>query len=136
MINPDILRQALEALLVVVLSGLATGACLCVFQLTDFLAEYATVLGKLFRVNWKFNDREEFLNWLLKKAVDEESGVAEFFYRLLWCPYCLGTWFALFFCLLPGLTLGWFLTSWFASMWLGVLLRLFIAKVDTEKRDA
>ena len=131
-----ILREALQTILVVFLSGLATAACLCIFQLTDFLAEYVTVFGKLFKINIKFNDREEFLEWLAKCAVEKESTVADFFYRLLWCPYCLGTWFSFFFCAISGLSFGWFLMAWFASMWLGVLLRLFIAKIDTEKRDA
>ncbi len=133
---PEVLAEALQTLLVVVLSGLATAACLCIFQLTDFLAEYVTVLGKLFKINIKFNDREEFLEWLAKCAVEKGSTTADFFYRLLWCPYCLGTWFAFFFCAISGLSFCGFLIAWFASMWLGVLLRLLIAKIDTEKRDA
>ncbi len=131
-----LISNALGAVLVVFLSGMATAACLCVFQLTDFLAEYGTLMCRLFKSDLKFNTREEFLEWMAKKSAENGSSVAEFFYRLLWCPYCLGTWFALFFSAISGLPLRWIPVVWFASMWVGVLLRLLIAKLDTEERDA
>ena len=132
----NLLWQAVYAAITIVLSGVAVAACLCVFQLTDFLAEYGMLMGKLFKFNVSFNDREEFLKMLSEKAVNEDCKWAEFFFRLLWCPYCLGTWFAFFFSAILSSSFGWFLVTWFSSMWVGVLLRILIAKIDTEERDA
>lgn len=114
----NIVNQSLEVLSVAFVVGLASGAWICVLQLTDFLAEYISIFNRIFRIKKKFDTSEEFLDWLAQVSIDKESMSLEFLYKLLMCPFCIGTWFCFFFCLLIGYGLVWnqFIVAWFASL--------------------
>jgi len=127
--TPDVLHQALGSLLVTFLVGLASGAWLCVMQLTDFLSEYISVCNKLVRIDKKFDTRDDLFNELAQKAVDKDSMALEFLYKLLMCPVCLGTWFCLIFCLLSGISGAWFWITWFSSLSVAVFVRYLLAKL-------
>lgn len=127
--SPELINQALESLLVTGLVGLASGAWLCVMQLTDFLSEYITILNKVLLIDKKFDTRDDLLNALAQKAVDKNSLGLEFLYKLLMCPVCLGTWFCLVFCLLSGISGAWFWITWFSSLSVAVMVRYLVAKL-------
>ena len=127
--DSELLHQVLGAFLATFLVGLASGAWLCIIQLTDFLAEYITICNKLVRINKKFDSRDELLNELAQKAVDKDSLGLEFLYKLLMCPVCLGTWFSFIFCLLSGISGAWFWITWFSSLSVAVFVRYLLAKL-------
>lgn len=125
----EIIYQAIGALLVATLSGLASGAGICVLQLTDFLAEYSTIFNRLRKIDLEFSDRQEFMEWLANSAVDNNSLLQEFVFRLLSCPICLAVWFSGFFCIFTDLEHIWFLMAWGASVSIAVLVKVLIGKM-------